>query len=117
MQSACRARRRRSQREAHRFPVERGVAPGCLHLERAISTLLSLGKDIPEILLPHLSPLGWEHINLMGDYVWHANRRVVKGGFRGSGALIRADSGGSQELSFMPPAPPSISRGPPRQLV
>ncbi len=53
-----------------------------VYLERAISTLRSLGKDIPETLLPHLSPLGWEHINLTGDYVWHANRRVVKGGFR-----------------------------------
>jgi hypothetical protein len=53
-----------------------------VYLERAISTLRSPGKDIPETLLPHLSPLGWEHINLTGDYVWHANRRVVKGGFR-----------------------------------
>jgi len=26
--------------------------------------------------------LGWEHINLTGDYVWHANKRVAKGGFR-----------------------------------
>ena len=33
-------------------------------------------------LLVHLSPLGWEHINLTGDYVWHANRRVTKGHFR-----------------------------------
>jgi Tn3 transposase DDE domain len=31
--------------------------------------------------LVHLSPLGWEHINLTGDYIWHANRRVVKGHF------------------------------------
>jgi hypothetical protein len=53
-----------------------------VYLERAISTLRSLGKGIPEILLLHLSPLGWEHINMTGDYVWHANRRVVKGGFR-----------------------------------
>jgi hypothetical protein len=26
--------------------------------------------------------LGWEHINLTGDYVWHVNKRVTKGGFR-----------------------------------
>jgi len=26
--------------------------------------------------------LGWEHINLTGDYVWHANKRVAKGRFR-----------------------------------
>jgi Tn3 transposase DDE domain len=32
--------------------------------------------------LQHVSPLGWEHINLTGDYTWHANKRVAKGGFR-----------------------------------
>lgn len=26
--------------------------------------------------------LGWEHINLTGDYTCHANKRVAKGGFR-----------------------------------
>jgi Tn3 transposase DDE domain len=25
---------------------------------------------LPDHLLAHLSPLGWEHINLTGDYVW-----------------------------------------------
>jgi hypothetical protein len=25
---------------------------------------------------------GWEHINLSGDYTWHSNKRVAKGGFR-----------------------------------
>jgi hypothetical protein len=25
---------------------------------------------IDEALLPQLSPLGWDHINLTGDYVW-----------------------------------------------
>jgi hypothetical protein len=28
------------------------------------------------------SLLGWEHVNLTGDYNWHANKRVAKGGFR-----------------------------------
>src|SRR5208282_4205409 len=27
-------------------------------------------EDVPDHLLAHLSPLGWEHINLTGDYVW-----------------------------------------------
>jgi hypothetical protein len=35
-----------------------------------------------ERLLAHLSPLPWEHIHLTGDYHWHANKRVAKGGFR-----------------------------------
>ena len=25
---------------------------------------------MPAECLPHLSPLGWEHINLTGDYIW-----------------------------------------------
>jgi hypothetical protein len=32
--------------------------------------------------LAHLSPLGWEHVNLTGDYVWHVNKRVAKERFR-----------------------------------
>jgi hypothetical protein len=27
-------------------------------------------EDVPDKLLTHLSPLGWEHVNLTGDYVW-----------------------------------------------
>jgi hypothetical protein len=30
----------------------------------------------------HLSPLGWEHINLTGAYVWHASKRMAKDRFR-----------------------------------
>jgi hypothetical protein len=36
------------------------------------------GRSISDELLVHLSPLGWEHISLTGDYIWHANRRVAK---------------------------------------
>ena len=32
--------------------------------------LASLALQIADDLLAHLSPLGWEHINLTGDYVW-----------------------------------------------
>ena len=29
------------------------------------------GHCIPDEILPYLSPLMWEHINLTGDYVWN----------------------------------------------
>jgi hypothetical protein len=29
-------------------------------------------RDVAEHLLAHLSPLGWEPVNLTGDYVWGA---------------------------------------------
>ena len=42
------------------------------HLETAIATLRE-SEPVPDELLAHLSPLGWEHINLTGDYVWAAD--------------------------------------------
>jgi hypothetical protein len=30
-------------------------------------------------LFQHISPLGWEHVNLTGDYIWHTNKRVANG--------------------------------------
>ncbi|MGG5170577.1 Tn3 family transposase [Pseudarthrobacter sp. J1738] len=45
-----------------------------VYLDRTVSTLASNGGDIDPDLLRFLSPLGWEHINLTGDYTWpHAN--------------------------------------------
>jgi len=35
----------------------------------------------------HISPLGWNHIGLTGDYNWHANKRVAKVGCRPCGRL------------------------------
>ena len=53
-----------------------------VYLERAIQALRESGQDIDETLLPHLSPLGWEHINLTGDYIWQQNKLVEQGKFR-----------------------------------
>ena len=39
------------------------------YLERAVAALRQF-EDVPDHLLAHLSPLGWEHVNLTGDYVW-----------------------------------------------
>jgi hypothetical protein len=40
-----------------------------IYLERAVKSLRERGEVIPDDLVAHLSPLGWEHINLTGDYV------------------------------------------------
>jgi Tn3 transposase DDE domain len=53
-----------------------------VYLERAIRCLKEHGLSSDENLLQHLSPLGWEHINLTGDYVWRQNKRVEHGKFR-----------------------------------
>jgi hypothetical protein len=38
-------------------------------MERAIQALTDSEQSIDEALPPHLSPIGWEHINLTGDVV------------------------------------------------
>ena len=53
-----------------------------VYLERAVQALRDSGKNIDERLLPHLSPLSWEHINLTGDYIWRQNKQVEQGKFR-----------------------------------
>jgi hypothetical protein len=53
-----------------------------VYLKRAMQALRDAGRDIDEKLLPHLSPLGWEHINLTGDYIWRQNKLVEQGKFR-----------------------------------
>ena len=52
-----------------------------VYLERAVNALRSHGQNIDDTLLQYLSPLGWEHINLTGDYLWHSNKIGV-GKFR-----------------------------------
>jgi len=39
------------------------------YLERAVAALRQV-EDVPDHLLAYLSPLGWEHVNLTGDYIW-----------------------------------------------
>jgi TnpA family transposase len=51
-------------------------------LERTVQALRDSGKTVDDRLLPHLSPLGWEHINLTGDYIWQQSNRVEQGNFR-----------------------------------
>jgi hypothetical protein len=37
---------------------------------------------VPNALLAHLAPLGWQHINLTGDYLWGADPNLGPDGFR-----------------------------------
>ena len=44
-----------------------------LYLDRALNDLRCGGEMIPEALLAHLAPVGWQPINLTGDYLWDAD--------------------------------------------
>ncbi len=41
-----------------------------VYLDRAIQALQNSDASVDADLLQHLSPLGWEHINLTGNYTW-----------------------------------------------
>lgn len=53
-----------------------------VYLERASAALQSHGQEVDATLLRYLSPLGWEHINLTGDYVWRSSAKIGVGKFR-----------------------------------
>ena len=53
-----------------------------VYLGRAIAALRARGQVIDEELLPHLAPLGWEHINLTGDYTWRPSDTLEGDGYR-----------------------------------
>ena len=53
-----------------------------VYLERVTQAMREAGKPVDDALLQYLSPLGWEHINLTGDYVWRQSQRVENGQFR-----------------------------------
>ena len=53
-----------------------------VYLQRSVAALREQGRPVNDDLLQYLSPLGWEHINLTGDYVWRRNAQVGTGKFR-----------------------------------
>ena len=53
-----------------------------VYLGRALDVARRRGDVIPDALLAHLAPLGWQHINLTGDYLWGADESFGPDGFR-----------------------------------
>jgi hypothetical protein len=41
-----------------------------VYLGRALDVIHRRGDVLPDELLARLAPLGWQHINLTGDYLW-----------------------------------------------
>ena len=53
-----------------------------VYLDRTITDLNSNDGGIDPDLLRFLSPLGWEHINLTGDYTWPHTNHIKPGRYR-----------------------------------
>ena len=47
-----------------------------IYLDLAVQQLRAQGVSIPDELLAHVAPLGWEHIALTGDYDWNTAKPV-----------------------------------------
>lgn len=53
-----------------------------LYMSRAVDHLRATSMAVPDDLLAHVSPLGWRHISLTGDYLWQeVTRRHGGDGF------------------------------------
>ncbi len=52
-----------------------------VYIERSVRASSLPDQPVDPVLLKYLSPLGWEHINLTGDYQWKGKRPAL-GRFR-----------------------------------
>ena len=52
------------------------------YLSRALEAARRHGDLIPDVLLAHLAPLGWQHINLTSDCLWGVDAGLGPDGFR-----------------------------------
>ena len=48
------------------------------------------GQTFDDVLLEYLLPLGWEHINLTGNYLWRSSAKISARMFRPLRPLQRA---------------------------
>lgn len=42
----------------------------CRYLGRVVESMRRRGTTFDERIVPQLSPLGWDHVNITGDHVW-----------------------------------------------
>ncbi len=58
--------------------------------ERAAHALRGNGHAVDALAIAaYLSPLGWEHINLTGDYLWRSSAKIGAGSLRRYGLCNR----------------------------
>jgi TnpA family transposase len=52
-----------------------------VYLGRALDALRRHREVVSDALLAHIAPLGWQHINLTGDYLWDVETAIGPTGF------------------------------------
>ena len=87
-----------------------------VYLERTVAHLRGQGEEIDDPPLGSLSPLGWDRINLTGNYVWSRSSGARVGGFR----LLRTGRGPWRTVFYPFLQVPELSEAPveghPRRL-
>lgn len=53
-----------------------------VYIDKAVSYLRDKGQGPSDEHLAHLSPLGWQHINFIGDYFWQPQQGLSKQNLR-----------------------------------
>ena len=53
-----------------------------IYMDAAAEHLTTSGGTFDDALFAHLSPMGWAHISLTGDYLWQRANRLSPGEFR-----------------------------------
>jgi len=53
-----------------------------VYLGRALDAVRRRGDLIPDALLAHFALVGWQHLNLTGDYLWGADANLGSDGLR-----------------------------------
>ena len=67
-----------------------------VYLDRVIKSWKEQGRPVDQLLLQNLSPLGYEHINLTGDYVWRNRFKSKEGQFMSHQAVTVSLTGFEQ---------------------
>jgi TnpA family transposase len=78
--------RTRLEQDIHAMAMNLVVAAITLwntaYLDQALKACAELGASVPDDCLPHISPLGWEHITITGTYTWKGSSGAPWGRFR-----------------------------------
>ena len=53
-----------------------------VYLDRSVEAARAQGRLGDDKLLQYLSPLGWDHISLTGDYLWKPDKKIGSGKHR-----------------------------------
>ena len=59
-----------------------------VYLEKAVRILGRNNEELDTSLFQYLSPLGWEHINLTGDYIWRKSDKIGDSKIKASRGIL-----------------------------